>query len=79
MFLVSLLLPASESSFLGCVVHEHTFFFPLLDRKNNNVKLISDALYLKSIECFLLPFRKLFLGSAVSKLLAASIAKQKFH
>lgn len=78
MFLLSLLLPSiCFKLFLAVWFMNVLFFFFLPDRRNNIVKLISAAAYLKSIECFLLSFRKLFLGSAVSKLLAASLLQSR--
>lgn len=80
MFLLSFLLPSiCFQLFLAVWFMNMLFFFFFFspDRRSNIVKLISAAAYLKSIECFLLSFRKLFLGSAVSKLLAASLLQSR--
>lgn len=76
MFLLSLLLSSICFQLFLTVWFMNTLL-PTPDRRNNIVKLISAAAYLQSIEFFLLPFRKLFLGSAERKLHAASLLQSR--
>lgn len=78
MFLLSLLLPASDSSFLGCMVHEYTSVFTAPKEKKQCCQAYFSCSLSESIESFLLPFRKLFLGSAVSNFLQPLLQSRSF-